>query len=103
MRHPRYEDYDIEYKEENRFAFLGNGFEMREYDGRDITNYLGCLDDEGRDVQPEYGDDLLKILAGTVLDDEQYVSAQKGNLHLDSDGDSGVEMESGREAEAVGA
>ena len=68
LQGPRYEDFEIEYWEENRFAFLGNGFEMREFDGRDITDYLGCLDDEGRDVQPEWDGELIHKLAGWTLD-----------------------------------
>jgi len=68
LKGPRYEDFEIEYWEENRFAFLGNGFEMREFDGRDITDYLGCLDDEGRDVQPEWDGELIHKLAGWTLD-----------------------------------
>lgn len=65
MEKPRYEDFDIEYWDDNRFAFLGNGFDTREYDGRDITNYLGLLD--GKDEQPEYGDDLLNKMAGWAV------------------------------------
>jgi len=71
MRAPRYEDYDIEYWDENRFAFMGNGFEVREFDGRDITNYLGCLDEEGRDVQPEYDEGLMDVLGGWTLDEKE--------------------------------
>ncbi|OQO06048.1 hypothetical protein B0A48_08636 [Cryoendolithus antarcticus] len=67
MERPRYEDFDIEYRDENRYAFMGNGFDTREFDGRDITNYLGCIDDEGRDVQPEYGDELLQKMAGWAV------------------------------------
>ena len=37
---------------------------MREFDGRDITGYLGSLDPEGRDVQPVYGEELKNELAG---------------------------------------
>lgn len=55
----------MEYWDDNRFAFLGNGFDTREFDGRDITNYLGSLD--GRDVQPEYDQDLIKTLAGWAV------------------------------------
>lgn len=73
MEQPRYEDYEIVYRSENLFAFLGNGFETREFDGRDITNYLGCLDDEGRDVQPEYDERLLDVLGGFTLDDSYVV------------------------------
>lgn len=62
---PRYEDFDIEYWEENRFAFLGNGFDTREFDGRDITNYLGSLD--GTDQQPDYDQDLVNTLAGWAV------------------------------------
>ena len=66
FRRPRYEDFDIEYCDEggNRFAFLGNGFALREFDGRDLTWYMGSLDPEGRDVQPEYDERLLEILGG---------------------------------------
>ncbi|KAH7064309.1 hypothetical protein BKA63DRAFT_170737 [Paraphoma chrysanthemicola] len=72
MEQPRYEDYEIEYWDDNMFAFLGNGFEMREFDGRDITNYLGNIDGEGRDVQPEYDEGLIDVLGGVTLD-ESYV------------------------------
>lgn len=68
MAAPRYEDFDIEYCNDNRFSFLGNGFATREFDGRDITHYLGFLDDEGRDVQPEYDEDLINKLAGWTLE-----------------------------------
>lgn len=73
MEQPRYEDYDIVYRNENMFAFLGNGFETREFDGRDITNYLGCLDEEGRDVQPDYDKGLLDVLGGFTLDESYEV------------------------------
>jgi hypothetical protein len=47
---PRMEDFDIKYfNAKNRFEFLGNGFEVREFDGRDITYYWGLLN--GKDVQ----------------------------------------------------
>lgn len=72
LQQPRYEDFEIEYWDENMFAFLGNGFELREFDGRDITNYLGNLDKEGRDVQPVYDKGLIDVLGGVTLD-ESYV------------------------------
>lgn len=72
MEQPRYEDFEIEYRDENMFAFMGNGFEMRESDGRDITNYLGCLDDEGRDEQPAYDSVGLIGILGGVAAGEQY-------------------------------
>jgi hypothetical protein len=75
MRAPRFEDYVIEYWDTNIFSFLGNGFEAREFDGRDITHYLGCLDDEGRDVQPDYDKGLLDVLGGFTLDDSYIVRA----------------------------
>jgi len=71
MSHPRYEDFDIDYWDANRYAFLGNGFQTREFDGRDITNYLGCLDDEGKDIQPDYDEDLIKILGGVYIDEDK--------------------------------
>jgi len=46
LKNPRWEDYEIKYggKGGNEFGFLGNGFAMREYDGGDLSWYLG--DDE---------------------------------------------------------
>ncbi|KAK4906175.1 hypothetical protein LTR66_017741 [Elasticomyces elasticus] len=45
---PRFEDYDITYmNSRNMFEFLGNGFQTREFDGRDLSNYLGMLADVG--------------------------------------------------------
>ncbi|KAF2492990.1 FAD/NAD(P)-binding domain-containing protein [Lophium mytilinum] len=72
MKAPRYEDYEIEYWDENRFAWLGNGFVTREEegDGRDITWYLGSLEEGGGDVQPVYGEELKGVLAGWAIDDE---------------------------------
>lgn len=73
LERPRYEDYEIEYLDENRFAFLGNGFDTREFDGRDITNYLGLLGEEDR--QPEYDDGLIDTLGGVHVDPSYYVNA----------------------------
>jgi hypothetical protein len=73
MEAPRYEDYDIEYLSDNMFAFLGNGFEVREFDGRDITNYLGNLDKDGKDVQPVYDEGLINVLGGITLDESYFV------------------------------
>lgn len=64
LENPRYEDYDIRYWNENKFAFLGNGFTTREEDGRDITYYLGLLNDEGVDEQPVYDERLVDLLRG---------------------------------------
>lgn len=64
LERPRYEDFEIRRWDGNRFAFLGNGFDTREFDGRDITGYLGFLGGEGRDVQPVYGEELMQRLAG---------------------------------------
>ncbi|KAF9892982.1 hypothetical protein FE257_012393 [Aspergillus nanangensis] len=50
LQAPRYEDYEIDYLTGNRFNYLGDGFDVREYDGRDLTWYYGLLD--GEDVQP---------------------------------------------------
>ena len=72
LKAPRYEDYEIEYWDENRFAFLGNGFEVREFDGRDITDYLGLLD--GVDKQPEYDEHLIDTLGGVHIDPSYYVN-----------------------------
>lgn len=44
LEKPRYEDYAIEYRSMNRWAFLGNGFSTKEFDGSDIAWYLGTQD-----------------------------------------------------------
>lgn len=67
LKAPRYEDFEIKYwNKMNRFSFLGNGFQTREFDGRDITNYLGLLD--GEDKQPDYDKTLIEKLAGWTLE-----------------------------------
>lgn len=52
MSSPRYEDYNIQYQHDNAWYWLGNGFSMRDLDGRDLTHYLGLVD--GLDEQREY-------------------------------------------------
>ncbi|KIW81124.1 hypothetical protein Z517_04147 [Fonsecaea pedrosoi CBS 271.37] len=49
---PRYEDYHIKYRHGNAWYWLGNGFSMRDLDGRDLTFYLGLVD--GIDEQRDY-------------------------------------------------
>ncbi|CAM5999618.1 unnamed protein product [Sphagnum balticum] len=49
---PRFEDYLFEYWGNNRWEFLGNGFAALEYDGGDVTWYLGTKDNPGG-VLPE--------------------------------------------------
>ncbi|KIV93713.1 hypothetical protein PV10_04908 [Exophiala mesophila] len=62
---PRFEDYQIEYvNSKNMFDFLGNGFATREFDGRDLSYYLGLLD--GNDHQINLEDDLHDELADLV-------------------------------------
>ena len=64
LENPRYEDYEIEYLDpKNMFSFLGNGFATREFDGRDITNYLGLLErQEDKDLQPVFDERLVDYL-----------------------------------------
>lgn len=57
---PRYEDYEIRYLSGNQWEFLGNGFSVREFDGRDTTFYMGSLD--GTDRQPDYHEDILSTV-----------------------------------------
>lgn len=65
MRGVRWEDFEVKTVERNRFAYLGDGFTVREYDGRDLSWYLGSLD--GMDVQPEFGDeDVVDFAAASV-------------------------------------
>ncbi|SCO91332.1 related to steroid monooxygenase [Fusarium oxysporum] len=40
MNEPRYEDYIWKSTNRNRFAYLGNGFSLREVEGQDITWFL---------------------------------------------------------------
>lgn len=47
LKEPRFEDYAITYQHENPFAFLGNGFSMKEFDGSDLSYYLGTDDNPG--------------------------------------------------------
>jgi cation diffusion facilitator CzcD-associated flavoprotein CzcO len=56
---PRYEDFVIKYNCVNRFQFMGNGFSMRDLDGRDSTWYLGIVD--GEDKDPDYTNDEKEI------------------------------------------
>ncbi|EME82838.1 uncharacterized protein MYCFIDRAFT_203419 [Pseudocercospora fijiensis CIRAD86] len=49
----RFEDYEIEYLSGNAFNYLGDGFDVREYDGRDLTWYYGLLDGQDRQPAPE--------------------------------------------------
>jgi hypothetical protein len=56
---PRYEDFVLKYDSNNRFRFMGNGFSMREMDGRDATWYLGIVD--GQDKEPDFTEDEKQI------------------------------------------
>ncbi|KAM5372510.1 hypothetical protein ACJZ2D_007548 [Fusarium nematophilum] len=40
LEHPRFEDYNIQYRTRNRFEFMGNGFTMPEVAGKDLAWYL---------------------------------------------------------------
>ncbi|KAF2812378.1 FAD/NAD-P-binding domain-containing protein [Mytilinidion resinicola] len=53
---PRYEDYEITYHGKNMWAWLGNGFSLRDVDGRDNTWYWGQVD--GLDEETDYAEDL---------------------------------------------
>ncbi|KIX97341.1 uncharacterized protein Z520_06793 [Fonsecaea multimorphosa CBS 102226] len=63
MANPRFEDYQIEYMNSlNMFEFLGNGFAAREFDGRDLSYYLGLLgDDRQIDLEGDIHEDLEKL------------------------------------------
>jgi hypothetical protein len=47
LQSPRYEDYSIQYRAKNPFAFLGNGFSTKEFDGSDLAYYLGTDENPG--------------------------------------------------------
>jgi hypothetical protein len=57
LAQPRYEDYEIKYASSNQWEYLGNGFHVREFDGRDTTYYLGFLN--GVDRQPQFDENIL--------------------------------------------
>lgn len=65
LKNPRYEDYEIKYcNPYNMFDFLGNGFATREFDGRDLSYYLGLLDDDDHqiDIEADLHDDLADLI-----------------------------------------
>ncbi|KAF2008868.1 FAD/NAD(P)-binding domain-containing protein [Aaosphaeria arxii CBS 175.79] len=43
---PRWEDFDIDYVNENPFAFMGNGVSKREALGKDLTFYLDSMPED---------------------------------------------------------
>jgi hypothetical protein len=45
LAHPRYEDFDIEYHNRNRWQWLGNGFSIHDLDGSDTTWFWGELNE----------------------------------------------------------
>ena len=47
LKEPRFEDYTINYSHGNPFAFLGNGFSTKEFDGSDLSYYLGTEENPG--------------------------------------------------------
>ncbi|KAH7489978.1 FAD-binding monooxygenase [Fusarium oxysporum f. sp. matthiolae] len=49
LENPRFEDFEWKYLNQNRFAYLGNGFSVREGEGRDLSDYLQNPD-EGYEV-----------------------------------------------------
>ncbi|OQU94093.1 hypothetical protein CLAIMM_00505 [Cladophialophora immunda] len=54
MSQPRFEDYEIQYiNDKNLFDFLGSGFAEREFDGRDLSHYLGLLNGQDRRLDLE--------------------------------------------------
>ncbi|KAK6380201.1 hypothetical protein LTS17_005390 [Exophiala oligosperma] len=65
LEKPRFEHYDIEYCNLlNPFEFLGSGFSVREFDGRDLSWYLGLVNDEDKQVDLE--GDLSKELKSLI-------------------------------------
>lgn len=54
MESPRFEDYEFEYMSKlNPLEFMGNGFALREVDGRDLSYYLGLVDGEDKMLDTE--------------------------------------------------
>ncbi|KAH0844333.1 putative sterigmatocystin biosynthesis monooxygenase stcW [Fonsecaea pedrosoi] len=57
MSSPRYEDFDINYWSRNMWAWLGNGYSLRDLDDSDKSWYLGLVD--GVDVQKTFDVDEM--------------------------------------------
>lgn len=57
MQNPRWEDYHLKHTTSNRFGYFGNGFAAREFDGGDLSWYLGLLD--GVDKQLDVSEFLV--------------------------------------------
>ncbi|GLA32505.1 hypothetical protein AnigIFM63326_000714 [Aspergillus niger] len=53
MKQPRWEDYHLRYTTTNRFGYLGNGFAAREFDGSDMSWYLGTLEGNEQAYLPD--------------------------------------------------
>ncbi|KAI2823342.1 hypothetical protein CBS115989_1324 [Aspergillus niger] len=53
MKQPRWEDYNLRYTTTNRFGYLGNGFAAREFDGSDMSWYLGTLEGNEQAYLPD--------------------------------------------------
>jgi cation diffusion facilitator CzcD-associated flavoprotein CzcO len=65
LTNPRFEDYEIEYEGgHDMWRFLGNGFSTREFDGRDLSYYLGLVN--GKDEQEDLEADLHGKLSELV-------------------------------------
>ncbi|KAH8692574.1 hypothetical protein BGW36DRAFT_399412 [Talaromyces proteolyticus] len=52
LAEPRYEDYDIRYESRNPFEFLGTGFTIDEFNGSDLSYYLGTKENPGALLPP---------------------------------------------------
>ncbi|KAK4699145.1 hypothetical protein P7C70_g7120, partial [Phenoliferia sp. Uapishka_3] len=58
MNKVRWEDYELTTTSANRFEYMANGFAQREFDGRDLSWYIGLLEG-GKDAQPDYSDEAI--------------------------------------------
>lgn len=64
---PRYEDYKFEYQSSNVFGFMGNGFHKMEYDGSDLSYYLGTDENPGK-LLPQANEAVVAGDAREVLE-----------------------------------
>jgi hypothetical protein len=53
MWEPRFEDYEIKYWSGNPFGYLGNGFALIEFNGGDLSYYLGTEENPGGVLPPK--------------------------------------------------
>jgi hypothetical protein len=82
LAQPRYDDYHIEYLSGNPFGFFGNGFNIREYEGQDLSYYLGTKDNLGALIPAEDGEGHNGAATEEAASIAVPLLPEKGETHL---------------------